>query len=221
MRLPRTRLPIPWLVAAGMADWLLAHRRHQSALCIVLLFQSYCRPSEGLSLLARQVVRPVIGQPGAIGQVSIVLNPEHLLVPSKTGLMDSAVAFDLPHQAWLGQLLLLLKGRRHPDERLLQITYLELLADMHKAGSALGCQVLRPTPHGLRHGGASHDKVAGFRSLAEIQSRGKWRALQSVQRYEKHARIAEQLERLDPRVLLDLRCREARLSDAFSKSFAQ
>ena len=61
-----------------MAHWLLGQRRREAALCIVLLFQTYVRPSEGLSLLAKQVVQPVAGQPGAISQVSIVLHPEEL-----------------------------------------------------------------------------------------------------------------------------------------------
>ena len=61
----------------------------------------------------------------------------------------------------------------------------------------------------------------GLRSLAEIQSRGKWKSPLSVQRYEKHARISEQLEQLDPRVLHDLQCRAGRLPDACAASFAR
>ena len=221
LRPPRSRPPIPWLVAAGMAHWLLCHGHREAALCIVVLFHTYCRPGEGLSLLCKQVVPAIRGQPGAIGQVSIVLNPEELGQPSKTGLFDSAVAFDLPQQAWIARVLLLVKGRRHPDERLLQVAYLELLAAMRDAADALGCALLRPTPHGLRHGGASHDKAAGYRSLLDIQARGKWRATQSVLRYEKHARIVQQLERLGPAVLQDLRSREACLPSAFSASFGR
>ena len=72
-----------------------------------------------------------------------------------------------------------------------------------------------PRPDGLL------DKAAGYRSLLDIQARGKWRATQSVLRYEKHARIAQQLERLGPAVLQDLRSREACLPSAFSASFGR
>ena len=67
------------------------------------------------------------GRPGAICQVSSVLHPEELGVPSKAGLFDSAAALYLPHQRWLAALLLTVKRQRLPDQRLLQLTYLELL----------------------------------------------------------------------------------------------
>ena len=105
---------------------------------------------------------------------------------------------------WIGAALLSLKARRAPLQRLSPISCGELLSEMKRATDAVGCAVLRPTPHGLRHGGASHDKALGLRTLGEIQSRGKWRSPLSAQRYEKHARISDQLEELDPRVLRDL-----------------
>ncbi|CAK0899966.1 unnamed protein product, partial [Prorocentrum cordatum] len=170
LRPPQSRPPIPWLVAAGIAEWLFASSKPLMGLLIVLLFVIYCRPGEGLALLGRQVVRPIAGMPGALDQVTIAPHPEDPGAPSKTGLVDSSATLDLPEHQW----------------------------------------VLRPTPHGHRHGGASHDKALGRRSLGDIQLRGKWRSPLSVQHYEKHARISEQLERLDPPALLDLQSREAR-----------
>ena len=150
-----------------------------------------------------------------------MLHPEELGALSKTGLADSSVALDLPEHQWLGHAFLCLKARRAPLQRLFPVAYGELLSEMKRAADAVGCSILRPKPHGLRHGGASHDKALGLRSLGDIQLRGKWRSPLSVQRYEKHARISEQLERLDPRALRDLQCREARLQAACEASFGR
>ena len=89
---------------------------------------------------------------------------------------------------------------------------------MREAAGALGCARLVPTPHGLRHGGASHDRAHGTRTLLEIQARGKWRSFSSVVRYEKHARISQQFEALDLGVLAGLRWRAGRLPSACAAS---
>ena len=59
--------------------------------------------------------------PGVLGQISVVLHPEDLGTPSKTGLVDSSVALDLPEHQWIGRALLCLKARRAPLQRSLQI----------------------------------------------------------------------------------------------------
>ena len=46
-------------------------------------------------------------------------------------------------------------------------------------------------PYMARHSGPSIDRVTGLRDLLEIQKRGRWLQFKSVQRYEKHARLAE------------------------------
>ncbi|CAK0886602.1 unnamed protein product, partial [Prorocentrum cordatum] len=211
LRPPQSRPPIPWLVAASIAEWLFASSKPPMGLLIALLFATYCRPGGGLVLLGRQVViKPIFGMPGVLGQVSIALHPEDLGASSKTGLVDSSAALDLPEHQWVGRALLKLKGRRAPFWRLFPISHCELPGEMKRAAVAAGCEVLRPTPDGLRRGGASRDKALGLRSWGDVQLRGKWRSPLSAQRYEKHARISEQLERLDPRVLLDLQSREGR-----------
>ena len=57
---------------------------------------------------------------------------------------------------------------------------------------------LHATPHCLRHGGPSTDFALKFRSLEEIQRRGRWRAHASVRRYEKAGRLNKQLAVLSP-----------------------
>ena len=66
---------------------------------------------------------------------------------------------------------------------------------------------------------ASHDRATGLRTLPEIQSRGKWKTATSVQRYEKHALIAQQLEKLSPVTVQDLRSREVHLASSCKTSF--
>ena len=48
----------------------------------------------------------------------------------------------------------------------------------------------------LRHSGASTDFALKHRSLAEIKLRGRWRGDQSLRRYDKGGRLAEQLNKL-------------------------
>ena len=69
-----------------------------------------------------------------------------------------------------------------------------------RAAAATGVARLAPTPHGLRHGGASHDHAVRARHILAIQRRGRWRSFDSVRRYEKHGRLALQLRQL-PRAL--------------------
>ena len=55
---------------------------------------------------------------------------------------------------------------------------------------------LSPHPYSLRHGGASDDALRGARTLASIKARGRWKSDNSVRRYEKHARVLREVERM-------------------------
>ena len=52
---------------------------------------------------------------------------------------------------------------------------------------------LQLVPYMLRHGGASHDALAGRRSIAAIKKRGRWRSDQSLRRYQKESLAMAQL----------------------------
>ncbi|CAK0796024.1 unnamed protein product [Prorocentrum cordatum] len=170
----------------------------------------------GLALLGGQVIRPIGGMPGALGQATIVLHPEDLGAPSKTGLVE---ALDLPEHQWVGHALLKRKERRAPLQRLCPISRGELLAEMKRAAAAVGCEVLRPTPRGLRRGGASRDKALGRRSLGDTQLRGKRGSPLGAQRYQKQAGISEQLKRLalEGKVFLEVFVGAGRLSQALRR----
>lgn len=66
------------------------------------------------------------------------------------------------------------------------------------ASVELGFRVLEPTPHSPRHSGPSNDLLLERMHLLDAQKRGRWVSARSVQRYEKHARVIRQLERLSP-----------------------
>ena len=51
-------------------------------------------------------------------------------------------------------------------------------------------------PYMLRHGGPSYDRAYTLRTLEEIQKRGRWKSANSVRRYEKGGRVAEQLHKV-------------------------
>ena len=121
----------------------------------------------------------------------------------------------------MAQCLARLVAVRQPHEFLFPVSYPELSTALHDAAAALGAEVLQPTLHGLRHGGPSHDFAVNARDMAEIQSRGKWKAASSVRRYERHARIGLQLSRLGENVRARLLSEEKGLGRDFVLNFLQ
>ncbi|OLP82160.1 Homogentisate 1,2-dioxygenase [Symbiodinium microadriaticum] len=51
-----------------------------------------------------------------------------------------------------------------------------------------------------RHAGPSHDRLRQYRSLTEIKLRGRWESDKSVKRYEAHARVNQEFQKL-PRAI--------------------
>ena len=77
----------------------------------------------------------------------------------------------------------------------------------YKASDALGISDLVGRPHNVRHTGPSRDIYARYRSLKEVQRRGRWRVDSSVLRYSKSHEYARALARSPP----DLLAKGARL----------
>ena len=107
-----------------------------------------------------------------------------------------STALDLDRQAELGTILERVARKRAGLGSLWHTDYPKLLSTFRCTAKKLGLSDLKLSPHGLRHGGASTDRSLGVRSLASIQLRGNWRAAESLRRYEKHARLGMQLQRL-------------------------
>ena len=70
-------------------------------------------------------------------------------------------------------------------------------------------------PYMARHSGPSIDRVNGHRDLMEIKKRGRWLQFKSVQRYEKHARLAEVTNSLSAASAAYMKAAEAHLEAVF------
>ena len=77
------------------------------------------------------------------------------------------------------------------------LTYTEYLTAF-KEGPKLSNIGSKYTPHGARHGGASHDGRYETRTIAQIQARGRWEAPKSVARYRKSGTYEREIAKLGP-----------------------
>ena len=74
------------------------------------------------------------------------------------------------------------------------------VAAWRDAGKKLGVD-LGP-PHSLRHSGPAHDAWSNYRSIFQIQRRGRWSSERSVLRYSKTHSLVEQRAKV-PKALLE------------------
>ena len=216
-----SRPPLPRALALALAAVLAAQGKPDSGLCILVAFECYLRPSEATTLLAKQLVPGSGRGAGVLRFPLLILHPEELATSSKTGEFDSTVAFDLPRHHWIGRAAVRLQALRRGDEPLFRLSYPQLLADFHAASQYLKLGDLGFTPHCLRHGGATHDRAEGCRSLLEVQRRGMWRAASSVRRYDKAGRLALVLRNLSKAQRVDCDRWAAAAPRLFDNAFVQ
>ena len=125
---------------------------------------------------------------------SILLHPSEEGIPSKTKQWDEMLSIDLKHMKFLGPALeqiLDLKNRAGADKAF-TISLEDVNQFMESNWEPLGLKPLgKPHAYRLRHGGASYEAALKLRTLASIQSRGRWQTLKSVKNYEKGSRLAQ------------------------------
>jgi len=175
----KSRPPIPQGVAWGMADALLSLGHAVAGLLVMVLFETYMRPSEALALRGLQVIPPLPNGRGTLGQWSFMIHAGELMTPGKTNEFDHIVSLDLPRQQWLGRVLGKFMKTRSLSEPAWGLTYEHFLRYFRLGLEACQAQVLRPSPYGLRHGGASHDRAVRARGLLSVQQRGGWKSFQA------------------------------------------
>ncbi|CAK0906240.1 unnamed protein product, partial [Prorocentrum cordatum] len=160
-------------------------------------FTFHCcrRPGELLATKAFQPVAPAHGRRSGFRWWALLLHPEELLVPIKTGEQGDSLPLDAP-------------------ELLLRAEFEESLA-------ALGLRGLGATLPGSRRGGASPDRVAGRRSQEEVTKRGRGQARLSVRRRERHGRPALPVAKAPPVVQQQLRLGTRRLPSLSGLSSTQ
>lgn len=190
----KSRVGVPPQVVYKFASFCLNHGCLVAAAAVLLQYDLYARPSEILLLRGRDLVTPVAAMSTFWG---VIVGNADFGESSKTGTTDEIVLANSGHRPWANQLLGWV-GRACRDQQclLFGITlaqYEKLFRDFS------ACYKLDPqqfTPHTVRHSGPSYDAIHEHRTLAEIQTRGRWASLSSVQRYRKPGRLLLQASRL-------------------------
>ena len=194
----RERLPLPMVVIAAMVG----HACHRGALVSGfkwwIQFRTYLRPGEAEKLLVSQLIPPTPAAGEQYANWSIIVAPEELEVPGKTGDLDESVVIDTDPE--LRPLLAAIFYHRHPSARLWGASAEDPSA-FAAAVAALHLQPLHPCRYALRHGGASEDLLTFQRDLAAIKKRGRLKTDSSLRRYAKEAKLSRELRNVHPLVV--------------------
>jgi integrase len=189
----RSRRPWPLMVWAMLAWRMAAVGRWDMALFTLLLVCTYMRPGEGLALRKCDLIPP---SPGVLKHWSILLFPQERVPSSKTLAKDESLVMDSSYMAWWDRVLPLLKQGK-AESRVFAFSYEHYIPVFKQAAAEIGLPDL--VPYQARHSGASVDAANHYRTIAEIQRRGRWKTSASVQRYEKHAQLGKSAASLNPR----------------------
>ena len=197
--------PLPWIFLCLIAQELATNFGavgKQAADCAVLQFDAYLRPHVATELCDFNVMEPPSNTSRQYQQWGLLLSPSDRVGTTKTGARDDSVLLGCnPARAFVQQVRarLLRDCRRRGGGALFPLLNLNSYEHVISQASAkVGFTKLRVTPHLFRHGGASTDRFENSLSLEEIMKRGQWKALSSVMRYEKHARLLKVLNSVTP-----------------------
>ena len=214
----RTRLPLPLAVAFLMSEWCWDHGRRSAAVATLVCFAFMLRPSELLRLRSIDLVPPGNRGPKERRKWSLVLHPTELGVSSKVGEFDETLALDNPDFGFLGAVFKKIRRERKPLEPAFDLDYKSWMESFRLAGVALQLEALGPPVlYQLRHGGASHEALTGFRDGVSLLRRGRWASERSVKRYAKGGRVNQVLSLLTADQLLLAEQAEGRLRGCLSR----
>jgi len=204
----KTRKPVPWPVWTALAWRLMEAGRLRAAVFVLLLVSTYLRLSELLGARAEDLNAPAAS---VVQHWSLLLAPERRLTPTKTGIFSDSVLLDAPYTSFLEPMIarLAIQPKGTP---LWDFSYPELAGYLKKAATELGLSV---HAYQARHSGPWIDLALGLRTLEAAQKRGRWASAKSVIRYERHARLATEWNKLSAaQQALFLEC-ERRVEDIF------
>ena len=109
---------------------------------------------------------------------TLLLSPEHLERPGKTGEYDLSVALDSSClKPWWKTVFELLRKQR-ASTPLWDFNYGDFVTEFHKACKALSLDL---SPYQMRHSGPSIDRANNWRTALEVQKRGGWKSARSIQ----------------------------------------
>ena len=197
---PQSRLPLPKIIAYGMAQIMLALGQRDKCLKLLMDFDLYLRPSEGMDVLGQHVLAPVAGAGPQYRKYSVIIRDQDQGQPDKTGTFDNTLILDNPAtESWLGPLLHGLAVRRGRDRPIFGFTREEFRKEFEGAAKQLGLKNV--VTYQLRHGGASEDLNARTRDYNSVQQRGRWKTDTSVRRYAKTGKLQKLLQEVEPNIL--------------------
>eukprot|EP00438_Fugacium_kawagutii_P008128 Skav234369 [mRNA] locus=scaffold2071:40230:43653:+ [translate_table: standard] len=196
-RPPQSRLPLPRLVAAGMAMILASQGLRSMALKVMLDHDTYMRPGESIDIKCKDVIPPVAGAGKQYRWYGIVIRDIADMKPDKAGIYDNTIALNSPGREFLGEVLwqLVIQSKKS-SEYVFQFTAAEFRKKFQMAGEKLSLKNLHP--YQCRHGGASEDLNSGDRDFQRVKIRGRWHTAQSVRRYAKIGKIQKLMVQLSP-----------------------
>ena len=205
-RLGSRKLPRSWRALKG---WRRLSRRPWLLMAVytMVALSSDARPAELLRSTTYSLVPPVLL---ATAEWTLLLSPEHLGQPGKTGEYDLSVALDSSYlKPWSPTVFALLK-KQPANTPLWGFNYGDYVAEFQKACKTLNFDL---SPYQMRHSGPSIDRASNWRSPLEVQKRGGWKSAKSVTRYEKSARLGAAFLELPLRVRQHCQWCEEHLGD--------
>ncbi|CAE7265927.1 AMY1.1 [Symbiodinium sp. CCMP2592] len=194
---PSSRLPLPLLVACGIAMVLLRKRLRQMALMVMLCFDTYFRPGEAFTLTKKDCVAPVRGAGPQYSFHAVIVRDIADSVPDKVGVFDNTILLNSKGRLWIGEMIQdLARQRRRGSDLLFDFSPEDYRKAFASAGKELGLEGIHP--YQLRHGGAAEDLNSKERDFNAVKARGRWQTDQSVRRYGKTGKIQKLLSLLSP-----------------------
>ncbi|CAK0839946.1 unnamed protein product, partial [Prorocentrum cordatum] len=180
-----SRLPLPWPVVAALVKEMHAQGQLAAAGATLVAFVLLLRPAETLRLAGGCLVAPVRGGGRSRRKWSVVLHPQERGVTSKVGAQDECMVFDNPEFDLVLPLLEWLLKSVPFGKPLFPLSAAQWQEALGAAARRRFPSLAAPTLYQLRHGGASHEALAQFRSSEDLMRRGRWHSQRSVKRYEK------------------------------------
>ena len=160
-----------------------------TAMAVLVQGDAYLRPSEVFAITKQHLIPPRAARTKNTWGVIIGLLESGK--PTKAKDYDDVVLFDTPSRSDVNIVVSKLGKRRIQETDCIfsPLTYSQYLKDLQAAIASLKLEFLGLSPHSLRHSGASHDSYHGVRDAKSIQTRGRWKAAESVRRYKRPGRM--------------------------------
>jgi hypothetical protein len=192
-----SRLPLPRLLAAGMAMKLVASGRKLMGLKLMIDHDCYLRPGESIGIAKKDVVKPVKNGGPQYQWYSVVIRDQEDGRADKVGIFDNTIPFNSPARQYLGELLSHRADCLNSSlDKVFPFTADEYRKRFAESGAQLGVTGLHP--YQCRHGGASEDLNSKEREPLAVKARGRWATDQSVRRYGKVGKLQKLLSQLSP-----------------------